>query len=462
MSPFLVKTYMVPKKDPLAVMKLGGIGESKITTPMILTLYPNNELRVLLATGKAPSQADHNEKVRESSALLDIPSQPSQANQRKDYKRHPLRQKARHKIIHHGGLFSEDSKDRQLFLTGTLPGSTDSAMSEFTRLAPYVVKIVQTYLPRSCGCSASELKYLWVWELQKRGALHMHVIVECRDRATAEELHDGWEGIWVSALRAADAKAGVDIFERWYGGSWSEDESQWQIKAEFVKKSVARYLAKYESKGSDGDSKYFPPRWYGISTALRAAYGAYLQENTERTPDMVSPDIPKRAPRILLRRWLEWFCGRKATEKHDWGDSYSVDCFSYAPTGVTLKDAWDSLTRFCREFDIIRPFKLKERPKMTIAQAVRRVNRAVDRRMAPDQILELSYMITAPIWNRLQNESTATRDDFLEYNYSFKYWLSLKGFTVESTPVWAREIFLALEDGLLEEIAPPPSAQPGA
>jgi len=407
---------------------------------MQIRLYPNKEIRCVFGAGYVPPRADEVRDKKGRSRPLDIPSQPSQAISRKNFKRHPLRQKARHRILHHGGLFRDEHKDRQVFLTGTLPGSTEGAMLALTHLAPHVVKSVQTYLPRRLGVSAKELRYIWVWELQKRGALHMHLIVECQSESVALGLLGEWRSVWVAALRAASEKAECDLFERWYGGTHKEDEGQWQIKSERVKKSVSRYLSKYESKGSKGESRFFPPRWYGISSALRADMREWQKESTLNRFGMISPHVGMRAARLVVGELLREFCVGGVTHKQGWGDIGGIDVFGYLREGVNLSSVMDFMGGMLECLQVIIPRKKRVIEMADFGKSCERLAKEAKKEM-PEEVYD-SYraLMTEELWLRFEDKEVAGINEFRQGYWQYMFLLCREGVSWGYQPEWASKL----------------------
>lgn len=413
---------------------------------MLLQLYPNREIRLLLGAGNAPVRIDERRDPTVRRAPLVIPSQPSQAAPRKERKRHPLRNKARHKILHLGGLFSHENKRRQLFLTGTLPGSSDASLEAFTSLAPYVGKLVQTYLPRSLGLSGKQLRYLWVWELQKRGALHIHLAIECPDVASAKLLKRLWSEIWCSVLSASALKAGCDLFERRYGGSWADRPDVWKSEAEFVKKGISRYIAKYQSKGSVGDSRYFPPRWYGASTGLRAELKAFVNKNNYRAHVRIAPEVSVSSARLVCAAALERFCSGSVSHKHGYGDVGGVDAFGYLNEEVTLEKAFCGIVGFLDSLGMIEDVKPLRIPNNMFAIECRRMLRKAEREWDSEILEEFKNLMTQTIWEDGYGGDSGTAYTYRLIYWAFTYLSSLKGYSFNKAPMWWFEYNRAFND----------------
>jgi hypothetical protein len=113
----------------------------------------------------------------------------------------------------------------------------------------------------------------YCWELQKRGALHLHYAVHCPDKSAAAAILVGFKAQWVRLLQAVSDRTGTNLFlNTETGQNWLEMPEAIQAKAERVEKSVGAYLGKYLSKSSRGTNaigQFAPCRWYGVSRPLR-------------------------------------------------------------------------------------------------------------------------------------------------------------------------------------------------
>lgn len=112
-----------------------------------------------------------------------------------------------------------------------------------------------------------------VWEYQKRGALHLHLVVGVADPALQAVFQQSAKRWWIKTLRHYSKKTGVDLFGKKNGGSWKGAHLRYACKVEKVKKSVGRYMAKYLSKDARKfvEDGYNPPSsWWYLSEDLRA------------------------------------------------------------------------------------------------------------------------------------------------------------------------------------------------
>jgi hypothetical protein len=185
---------------------------------------------------------------------------------------------------------------QQVFLTGTLPGSTPEALRAFAEYSSYIMGRVTNWLSdnysvdddfqhypkadrfRKKNPRPHHLYHCAVWEFQTRGALHYHGLVATPRPA---ELIASFKTFWIGLLEQVSLESEVDLFEKRYGGTWrvlaTDTEKQKQkkidsiqVNAQVVKKSISAYLSKYLTKNQGSfDSGHFPPaRWWSSTRAL--------------------------------------------------------------------------------------------------------------------------------------------------------------------------------------------------
>lgn len=155
--------------------------------------------------------------------------------------------------------------DEFVFLTGTLPGSTPESLRAIAEWSGYIVHALKDWV----GYYVEERVDFYVWEWQKRGALHLHYAVHVPDAERRELVLSRFKAQWIRLLESVCEKSGVDVFARATGGTWRHLTGAVKAVAQVVRKSVAGYLSKYCSKGHDtAQAFYYPSRWWGCSRAL--------------------------------------------------------------------------------------------------------------------------------------------------------------------------------------------------
>lgn len=167
-------------------------------------------------------------------------------------------------------------------LTLTLPGGTEEAKSCVSRWSGYLINRILQVARR---WSYSEpLYWFFVWEHQKRDALHLHFCLGANGRGEEVELlSEEIAEKWFEVLLEFQEKEGVDCFARkGFQGTWRNNPSKWQWDCQPIKKSVAAYFAKYCQKNAQKTKpaspegfrprpKYYPSRYWGSSQTIKSA-----------------------------------------------------------------------------------------------------------------------------------------------------------------------------------------------
>lgn len=167
-----------------------------------------------------------------------------------------------------------------LFLTGTLPGSGQEQFLAMAQWSSWVVHRLKAWVSEYCPGKMD----FYCWELQKRGALHLHYAVHCPDEVNSQYILDNFKKQWIRLLDAVSEKTGVDLYLNAVRGfSHRPNKEVVQAKAERVLKGIGNYLGKYLSKSTQGVSRqgvFAPCRWWGVSRPLREL------EKSERVEDV--------------------------------------------------------------------------------------------------------------------------------------------------------------------------------
>lgn len=178
---------------------------------------------------------------------------------------------ARRKIMRAGGALEKSvlSPDECLFLTATLPGSTSESFKALAEWSGYIVNNLKAWISNHV---AAKLDF-YVWEYQRRGALHLHYCVHVPCESSRIHIQDGFKNWWITILHRVGEKSLTDLFRKNSKFSHLSDTSKTRAVAEICRKSPARYLAKYLSKSKSklkGRARFFTPsRWWGTSRPLK-------------------------------------------------------------------------------------------------------------------------------------------------------------------------------------------------
>lgn len=203
-----------------------------------------------------------NSKTQRSTAGYgDLPLKPTQFGSN-----------ARRQIMRAGGAMERSVNDpgECLFLTGTLPSSTEDSFRALAQWSGYVVNALKAWIANHISAKLD----FYCWEYQKRGALHLHYCVHAQDAEARTHIQQGFKDWWIAILHRIGEKTSTDMFRKNSKYTHLSDPSKVRATAEVCRKSPARYLAKYLSKSArklKGRARFFvPSRWWGTSRPLKA------------------------------------------------------------------------------------------------------------------------------------------------------------------------------------------------
>ena len=182
------------------------------------------------------------------------------------------------KLIRQGAAMETEAPPHEcLFLTGTLPGSTEDSFRAIAAWSGYIVHRLKSWI----GTYAPGKYDFYCWEYQRRGALHLHYCVWLPDSSARAMVLDKFRAWWIQILHRVGESCNTDMFRKNSGKTWLSDLSKVRAVAEVCRKSPARYLAKYLSKSAAparGPSRAFSPsRWWGTSRPLKALCDSLTQ-----------------------------------------------------------------------------------------------------------------------------------------------------------------------------------------
>ena len=259
---------------------------------VLISSYPNREIRVTIVRsqiGKKETYSDTAEEIisdeRGSTPHLSFAQNSPTATERPSQSREEPRQAPGHgglprhqrfsvygrrTILHAGGALERTHGHKDcLFLTVTHPGSTVESFRAIAEYSAYAVQGLQRWLSNHIPNKLS----IYTWEWQKRGALHLHMVLHVLDRERGEWIRANLKTEWIRILDSISDKSGVDVYRKNQGFSWVKDKSVVRVDAQWCEKSVAAYLSKYVSKATESNKRmprnaFYPSRWYGVSRPL--------------------------------------------------------------------------------------------------------------------------------------------------------------------------------------------------
>jgi len=159
-------------------------------------------------------------------------------------------------------------------ITLTLPASTFESYEVLAAYSGYVVNRLFQKVRRDVpDCN----NWFFVWEHQKRGALHLHICIYHSDKNVSRTLGNNLVDLWVEILRDITVESGVNMF--WNPIRNCEvDPKYYQNKNQEMRKSCGGYFSKYASKSSRSEEnsyvhemakKYPPSRFWGSSKSIK-------------------------------------------------------------------------------------------------------------------------------------------------------------------------------------------------
>lgn len=196
---------------------------------------------------------------------------------------------ARRRIISAGSILEKRGKNpsQGVLVTCTLPGDSPSAIREFGKWSGYVInrafQRVRAVIYASRSWRPSQISWFYCWELQTRGALHVHTCLWSNEPAFSEYLGHVFKAGWEDAIKDISARGESDLCTKRNGRScWLPQ--YWQNDVQIIRQSVARYVSKYVSKDKtkpacwDG-ARVYPTRWWGMDRVLN-------QEVRRQSPEL--------------------------------------------------------------------------------------------------------------------------------------------------------------------------------
>jgi hypothetical protein len=207
---------------------------------------------------------------------------------------------ARRVLARCAGVFEADRipNEESVFLTGTIPGGTKKAFDAIAKWSSWIIKSVKTWISNA---GVEDNYSMYCWEFQKRGALHLHYLLTVEDEKCRLFVVWKWAIKWAQLIDSVGKKEGVDMWEKADGSTWASRKSVIQAPAQYVKKSVGAYLAKYLSKQAPSPGNNIegeclnPVRWWGCSRPL-------LARMKELSAELIVEWIPVNRYRRLWER----------------------------------------------------------------------------------------------------------------------------------------------------------------
>lgn len=286
------------------------------------TSSPNNEIRITLYpvrrkrttencdedSGSASSSAgfvpngECSGAFLPESPILDIRSEFRTKCNAHEYARTHFGKNACTRIYHAAGALDKNDaeKSHYLFLTATLPGDDEWCKWAIAENSHLIVDRLKSWLSKRLN---SRMEF-YVWEHQKREALHIHWCLYCPDDSMRQNIKDGFKAQWMRLLDGIEMEKGYSIWGRHEKLSWEDKYSILQTQAVEVYSGVAQYMASYLGgenckHANDGKIPYYPKRWFGISRPLSELIKNYtktfqVEDYSYRKTKILFDDLSKK------------------------------------------------------------------------------------------------------------------------------------------------------------------------
>lgn len=286
--------------------------------------------------------------------------------------------KAGQKVRETGSIidrFCGTQVERCRVVTLTIPSSEVSAFEAISNYSAYATNRLFQVIRRDYQLAY----YFYVWEHQKRGALHLHICVYHEDPDISKEIGEKLCSKWVDILEDISEKTGIDmLFAKGFGRKCKPHEMQLDNQA--MRLGCGAYFSKYASKNSgkyrdDINSinarKYPPSSFWGRSRELakeceRQAFKFAFEGDTDSYAD----ELENEALEILSHAKIAYshsFGFQKEIELSDeYGGGMLTICEGYTKVFyVSPMDYGELLAHFRYLYSDRRTSAIRERSKVS-------------------------------------------------------------------------------------------------
>lgn len=276
-----------------------------MATPTVrIQTFPNNEVRCVFFYSRDKSEDGTPVQIPGSDSSLDITSKlktpPSdeqkylgqespEENPKVGFGRpgegNGFSTNGRRRLMRAGAVLDSlaETPNQVLFCTGTLPGSTYESKLAIAAWSGWAVNAVKAWFAKRVPAKHD----MYVWEFQKRGALHLHYAILVKDEAVRQRIISEWKQQWERIIDGISGKSGVDCWRKNANYTHANNKSVLQADCQECTKSIAKYLSKYVSKSQQQYldnhwAKCKPSRFWGISRPLCKLLAEQTQTETLR------------------------------------------------------------------------------------------------------------------------------------------------------------------------------------
>lgn len=172
-----------------------------------------------------------------------------------------------------------------LFVTLTIAASTEEAFKTVGIASGYIADRMNRWLRYKVAAG----NYVYCWEVQRRGAPHMHYLFRIAGDTDLVAFKLALRQEWRQILLDVSAQTLVDLFDRGDGTTWRFDPNKPRVNFVHVSRRYANYISKYTSKTrtKDGSATVFrPSTWWGVSQPLRTEIQRVRVDTVLRLPSL--------------------------------------------------------------------------------------------------------------------------------------------------------------------------------
>lgn len=174
----------------------------------------------------------------------------------------------RNQVVDGSAVLEKARGGKNYFFTLTIPGRGDDVNRVSSAASGYMVNRLNRWLK----ASLFQGRFLYVWEVQKRGTAHLHYLVQVRRGIQRNRFIRALRREWRGILADVSKSSGTNLFLEPGGKDWSGDARFPVIDVRSVTSSLAKYLGKYCSKSKSkagASSGWHPGRWGALSYRLQ-------------------------------------------------------------------------------------------------------------------------------------------------------------------------------------------------
>lgn len=168
-----------------------------------------------------------------------------------------------------GWMLERHTKGVPFFATFTIPANTKESRRVTSAGSGYLAdRLTQWIRDRALNG-----EYVYVWEKQKRGAPHIHIMFRYTGAAPIATLYKQARAEWGKILADVSDDSGVNLLVSDRGHDCRKYPKKLHVNFKFMHDNMGPYMAKYASKAKSKEaciSGWWPGRWWGISRSLRA------------------------------------------------------------------------------------------------------------------------------------------------------------------------------------------------